>query len=211
MINQVKQLAHGLLTAALMGCGVTSEVATHNPNAALLSATSVAAAAEPPAQAPGRPGVPRPATGGTKAIPSVPLAAITTLRPGSRAATPPAETRPEKEPVLAMGSPNRRIQSGRIIDEAGQPLVGATVLLKGTSRGTSTDANGDYSLPVPLGTNTFVFAYSGYQDEIAQSRDGQPLTVTLLPIPGLRPAGPEKPEPQAKPRPTKTHQRKVQH
>ncbi|RZK50345.1 MAG: hypothetical protein EOO59_15965, partial [Hymenobacter sp.] len=53
-----------------------------------------------------------------------------------------------------MGAPNRRIQSGRIIDEAGQPLVGATVLLKGTGRGASTDANGDYSLPVPLGTNT---------------------------------------------------------
>ena len=211
MINQVKQLAHGLLTATLMGCGVTSEVATHNPNAALLVATPVAVADERPTQEPGRPGVPRPVASGTKAMPSAPLAAITTLRPGSGPATPPAEARPEKEPVLAMGSPNRRIQSGRIIDEAGQPLVGATVLLKGTSRGTSTDANGDYSLPVPLGTNTFVVAYIGYQDEIAQSRDGQPLTVTLLPIPGLRPAAPEKPEPQAKPRLTKAHQRKTRH
>ena len=89
-----------------------------------------------------------------------------------------------------MSALNRRIQSGRIIDEAGQPLVGATVLLKGTTRGTSTDANGDYALPVPLGNNTFVVAYTGYQDEVAQSRDGQPLTVTLLPIPGFAPAAP---------------------
>jgi hypothetical protein len=84
--------------------------------------------------------------------------------------------------AVAIGSPTRRIQSGRIVDEAGQPLVGATVLLQGTSRGASTDENGDYSLPVPLGTNTFIFAYSGYEQEIAQSRDGQPLLVTLLPV-----------------------------
>lgn len=75
-----------------------------------------------------------------------------------------------------------RTQSGRIIDEAGQPLVGATVLLKGTAKGASTDADGNYSLEVPPGVNTFIFGYSGYQDEVAQSRDGQPLTVTLLPL-----------------------------
>ena len=95
-----------------------------------------------------------------------------------------------------MSTVNRRIQAGRIIDEAGQPLVGATVMLKGTTRGTSTDANGDYALPVPLGLNTFVVAYTGYQEETAQSRDGQPLTVTLLPVPGLAPAMPEQPAPK---------------
>ena len=117
--------------------------------------------------------------------------------PSSPAAAPTAEAS-----AIALGSPTRRIQSGRIVDEAGQPLVGATVLLKGTNRGASTDANGDYSLPVPLGTNTFVFAYSGYEQEIAQSRDGQPLLITLLPA-ADRVA--ETPEP-----PTKSRTRKKQ-
>jgi hypothetical protein len=102
--------------------------------------------------------------------------------------------------AVAIGSPTRRIQSGRIVDEAGQPLVGATVLLQGTSRGASTDENGDYSLPVPLGTNTFIFAYSGYEQEIAQSRDGQPLLVTLLPVADGTPTSAKQP--------TKAHIRK---
>jgi hypothetical protein len=92
---------------------------------------------------------------------------------------------------------NMRTQSGRIIDEAGQPLVGATVMLRGTNRGASTDANGEYSLAVPLGTNTFVFGYSGYTEEVAQSRDGQPLTVTLLPTEGHAMA--TSPEKESKP------------
>jgi len=105
--------------------------------------------------------------------------------------------------AIALGSPTRRIQSGRIVDEAGQPLVGATVLLKGTNRGASTDANGDYSLPVPVGTNTFIFAYSGYEQEVAQSRDGQPLLVTLLPTADEAPAPRER---SAKLRAHKKHQ-----
>jgi hypothetical protein len=120
------------------------------------------------------------------------VAVVTTRLPGAR----PAALAPEAAPALAMSAVNRRIQAGRIIDEAGQPLVGATVMLKGTTRGTSTDANGDYALPVPLGLNTFVVAYTGYQEEIAQSRDGQPLTVTLLPVPGFAPAMPEPPAPR---------------
>ncbi|RYY20780.1 MAG: hypothetical protein EOO36_02510 [Cytophagaceae bacterium] len=114
----------------------------------------------------------------------------------STSAGAPAAVRPPAVPAAPVASyaaaRNVRTQAGRIIDEAGQPLVGATVLLKGTTQGTSTDANGDYSLAVPLGVNTFVFGYSGYTDEVAQSPDGQPLTVTLLPLEGRAPVAQEK-------------------
>ncbi len=40
--------------------------------------------------------------------------------------------------------------SGRITDEAGEPLVGANVLVKGTTTGTMTDYNGNYSLNEPF-------------------------------------------------------------
>src|SRR5690606_23641960 len=36
--------------------------------------------------------------------------------------------------------------SGTVTDETGQPLPGVTVVIKGTTRGTVTDANGNYSL-----------------------------------------------------------------
>jgi len=184
MKHLVRILASGLLagfvSGGVLGCGVTSEVATTHPS----SATSVAiepSSEETPVSknaAADRPRAPRP-------VASMARVAV----------RPPAETVPvasssnvtAEASAIAIGSPTRRIQSGRIVDEAGQPLVGATVLLKGTTRGTSTDANGDYSLPVPAGTNTFIFAYSGYEQEVAQSRDGQPLLVTLVPADDYEP------------------------
>lgn len=50
---------------------------------------------------------------------------------------------------------------GKVTDNAGQPLTGVTVSVKGTSRGTGTDNNGDYSIKAPS-NGTLVFNYIGY-------------------------------------------------
>ena len=71
--------------------------------------------------------------------------------------------------------------SGRILDENGRPLAGATVLLKGSRKGTGTDANGNYSLEVPAGDNHLVYGYGGYLDQEVRARGSQPVNVTLLP------------------------------
>lgn len=178
MSTKAQKIVWGLLASCLLGAG-SGYAAAHPP-----LRLPAPPAGKRPAQTPGRRAVLRPA--------AAPVAFVTTRLPGVR----PTAPAPEAAPALAMSAVNRRIQAGRIIDEAGQPLVGATVMLKGTTRGTSTDANGDYALPVPLGLNTFVVAYTGYQEETAQSRDGQPLTVTLLPVPGLAPTAPEQPAPR---------------
>jgi hypothetical protein len=53
---------------------------------------------------------------------------------------------------------------GRVYDSKdGGALIGATVKVKGTSIGTSTDANGQYSIQVPQGSPTLQFNYIGYQ------------------------------------------------
>lgn len=72
--------------------------------------------------------------------------------------------------------------NGRIFDEKGQPLVGATVLDKGTHRGVSTDMQGRYSFTVPRSQRVQLqFGYGGYQDAELQTQ-GQSLgDVTLLP------------------------------
>jgi hypothetical protein len=180
-----------------MGCGVTSEVATTHPSSG--ATASVAIGPTPmsdPAPGDGRPRAQRPGAS------PMPAARVATRPPAEvvPAATRSTAIAEAEASAIALGSPTRRIQSGRVVDEAGQPLIGATVLLKGTTRGTSTDANGDYSLPVPLGTNTFVFAYSGYEQETAQSRDGQPILVTLLPAADHTASAEE--------RPSKPHARK---
>lgn len=50
---------------------------------------------------------------------------------------------------------------GKIIDEKGVELPGASVTIKGTSKGTSSDASGNYSIVVSTG-QTLIFSFTGY-------------------------------------------------
>ncbi len=61
----------------------------------------------------------------------------------------------------APGQPVSTV-AGVVTDTNGQPLPQATVLVKGTTLGTPTDANGRYSLQLPAGNQTLVFRYLGY-------------------------------------------------
>jgi TonB-linked SusC/RagA family outer membrane protein len=52
---------------------------------------------------------------------------------------------------------------GKVIDEQGKPIPGATVKLKGTNEGTATDMNGEYTLIIKDEPGTLVFSCLGYQ------------------------------------------------
>jgi TonB-linked SusC/RagA family outer membrane protein len=52
--------------------------------------------------------------------------------------------------------------SGKVTDDQGVSLPGVNVLVKGTAVGTTTDANGDYTLNVEDGSGTLVFSFIGY-------------------------------------------------
>ncbi|MBI5917312.1 MAG: mucoidy inhibitor MuiA family protein, partial [Bacteroidetes bacterium] len=52
--------------------------------------------------------------------------------------------------------------SGRVMDESGEPLIGATIVLKGTSMGTITDIDGSYTFRIPPNPATLVVSYTGY-------------------------------------------------
>jgi len=54
--------------------------------------------------------------------------------------------------------------SGTVVDETNMPLPGATVVIKGTSTGASTDFDGLYSIKANLG-DILVFSYVGYADQ----------------------------------------------
>ena len=67
--------------------------------------------------------------------------------------------------ILAMAfgvSWAQRTVSGTVTDQSGEPLIGASVLVKGTSAGTVTDIDGKYSVEVPEGSNTVVISYTGF-------------------------------------------------
>jgi TonB-linked SusC/RagA family outer membrane protein len=52
--------------------------------------------------------------------------------------------------------------TGKVISETGEPLIGVTVVLKGTNTGTSTDAAGNYSIEVPDTGGALIFSYIGF-------------------------------------------------
>ncbi|RAK00514.1 TonB-linked SusC/RagA family outer membrane protein [Larkinella arboricola] len=55
--------------------------------------------------------------------------------------------------------------SGKVTDEKGEGLPGVNVVIKGTSRGTTTDASGAYRIVVPDANTTLVFSYVGYASQ----------------------------------------------
>jgi len=56
----------------------------------------------------------------------------------------------------------QQIVTGTVTDSQGVPLPGATVLIKGTKEGTSTDFDGNFELDVPSDTSVLVISYLGY-------------------------------------------------
>ena len=55
--------------------------------------------------------------------------------------------------------------SGTVFDEQREPLIGASVLVPGTTVGTSTDVQGRYSVTVPNGASSLQFNYIGYKSQ----------------------------------------------
>lgn len=56
----------------------------------------------------------------------------------------------------------QRTIKGKISDPKGEALIGVDIYAKGTSIGTVTDVDGNYTLNVPAGSNTLVISYTGF-------------------------------------------------
>ena len=63
---------------------------------------------------------------------------------------------------MSMTQPGTKIVKGKIVDESGEPLVGATVQQKGTTKGIITDVDGNFSLSVSSDA-TLVVSFIGYK------------------------------------------------
>ena len=70
---------------------------------------------------------------------------------------------------------------GRVLDEGAKPLADVSVILKGSSSGTKTNANGEYSIAVPNTKAVLVFSFVGLQlQEVAVGARTE-LNITMLP------------------------------
>jgi len=71
---------------------------------------------------------------------------------------------------------------GKITDNSGYPLIGASVIIKGTQVGTISDIDGKYTLSVPKSIKEIEFHYTGFKNEkisVDHSADSMELNVTL--------------------------------
>ena len=69
---------------------------------------------------------------------------------------------------------------GRVTDETtGEPLIGASVVVKGTQKGATTDANGSYSIVVPNQNSVLVVGFIGYTKKEVTVGNNTTLDITL--------------------------------
>ncbi len=59
-------------------------------------------------------------------------------------------------------SSQERPVSGRVVDKAGNPIIGATIIIQGTTTGASTDVDGNFTLPKVSSSAVLEFASLGY-------------------------------------------------
>ena len=68
--------------------------------------------------------------------------------------------------------------TGTIIDDLGEPVLGANVVVKGTANGATTDLDGNFSFNAAKGS-TLVISFIGYKSQEVVF-DGKPLNITLV-------------------------------
>lgn len=70
--------------------------------------------------------------------------------------------------------------TGRVLSaDDNTPLPGVNVAVKGTTRGTSTDANGDYRISIPAGQSTLVFSSVGFLTQEVQIGNRSSINVKI--------------------------------
>ncbi|QRR03522.1 SusC/RagA family TonB-linked outer membrane protein [Dyadobacter sandarakinus] len=97
------------------------------------------------------------------------------------AALPESPVNPENEVVPTVAVVDRSVR-GKVADESGNGLPGVSVVLKGTQRGTSTGAAGEFALDVPDGSgNILVFSFVGYKSQEVTVGNQAEVSVSMMP------------------------------
>jgi hypothetical protein len=74
-----------------------------------------------------------------------------------------------------------RSVSGKVSDENGMGIPGVNILIRGTSNGTTSDAEGKYSISVSSGEDVLVFSFIGYTGQEIAVGTNSTIDVTLQP------------------------------
>ena len=87
-------------------------------------------------------------------------------------------------PKMTNSTEQDRKVSGVVLDQDGNPLPGANILVKGTSIGAQTDFDGNFTVKVPEESNTLVVSYVGFKSEEVNVENQSSIEVKLSPDAG---------------------------
>lgn len=88
-------------------------------------------------------------------------------------AVPTMGQQPEKakieqvEKQITNTKPGKQV-TGRVLDTKGEPLIGASILVKSTASGTATDMEGFFKINLKTGRDTIVVSYTGFETKEVQ-------------------------------------------
>ena len=85
----------------------------------------------------------------------------------------------EDKSDIAINGIGGRIIKGRIFDDSGETLIGASILIPGTTTGTITDLNGYYVITVPYGINQLEVSYTGYASRVVSLGNSNKVDISL--------------------------------
>lgn len=80
--------------------------------------------------------------------------------------------------VAGLETQNVQAVRGRVVDSTGSPMAGVNVIVKGTTVGTATDVDGNYSLTIPAGSSAIEFSFIGYES-LERPITGSEINVSL--------------------------------
>jgi len=69
--------------------------------------------------------------------------------------------------------------TGKVVSQNGEGIPGVTVVLKGTAQGTTTGADGSFTLAVPEAAGTLVFSFIGYQTQERRITGATTLSIKM--------------------------------
>ena len=83
--------------------------------------------------------------------------------------------------VLSLQQQDKKVVKGHVVDENGEPLIGVTIAVKGTSERSVTDIDGNFSLSTATSSPLLKFSYLGYKNKEVSVAGKAELNVSMQP------------------------------
>ena len=83
-----------------------------------------------------------------------------------------------QQTVSAQGAQKQKV-TGTIVDANGEPIIGASILVKGSSTGTVTDLDGNFTLDNVPANGSLVVSYVGFASQTVNVNGKSSLNITL--------------------------------